>query len=324
MDRSVEQRILACLKGIATGDAIGKQTETLSREDVLRWYPDGVHGFEGSPGTPIPRYVGNRKREWRIGETTDDTERTVAVARAIRQDGDVRHSSVGRELLTCIKCVHPGLRSLWEFHQAGDPARVTDRHDGCGAAVRVAPVGILYRSDRLEQIVAAAREASVPTHGGALAIAAAAATAAAVSAAIDGASSFEIIEIAQRAAVLAERNRSGSPTATFAEAIQTISQDLHQWSELRPAEVAARYFPNGPLTIVPLAIALGTVMSSAEAAILLATNIGGDSDSVASIAGALLGARYPDTVNNEWYEVVERVNSHDLRSLAEALSGLRN
>lgn len=65
-------------------------------------------------------------------------------------------------------------------------------------------------------------------------------------------------------------------------------------------------------------------MSSAEAGILLATNIGGDSDSVASIAGAILGARYPDTVNDEWYEVVERVNSHGLRSLAEALSGLRH
>ena len=64
-------------------------------------------------------------------------------------------------------------------------------------------------------------------------------------------------------------------------------------------------------------------MQSAEAAILLATNIGGDSDSVASIAGAILGARYPDTVNDEWYEVVERVNGHDLLSLAEALSGLR-
>jgi ADP-ribosylglycohydrolase len=324
MDPSVEQRILACLKGIATGDAIGKQTEMLSREDVLRWYPDGIHGFEGPPGTPIPRYVGNKKREWRIGETTDDTERTVAVARAIRQDGDVRHTSVGRELLACVKCIHPGLRSLWEFHQAGDPARVTDRHDGCGAAVRVAPVGMLYRSHRLEQIVAAAREASVPTHGGALAIAAAAGTAAAVSAAVDGASSFEIIEIAQRAAGLAERNQSGSATATFAAAIQTVHKDLSQWSELRPAEVAARYFPNRPLTIVPLALALGTVMSSAEAAILLATNIGGDSDSVASIAGALLGARYPDTVNDEWYEIVERVNSHDLRSLAEALSGLRH
>ena len=73
-----------------------------------------------------------------------------------------------------------------------------------------------------------------------------------------------------------------------------------------------------------MALALGTVLCSAQTAVLLATNIGGDSDSVASIAGALLGARYPDTVNDEWYQVVERVNRHDLRSLAEALSGLRH
>jgi ADP-ribosylglycohydrolase len=91
------ERIVGALKGIATGDAIGKQTETLSRDAVLRWYPDEVHGFEGPPGTVIPRYVRNAKREWRIGETTDDTERTLAVARAILQDGDVRHASVGRE-----------------------------------------------------------------------------------------------------------------------------------------------------------------------------------------------------------------------------------
>lgn len=323
MDRTVKERILACLKGIATGDAVGKQTETLSPEGVLRWYPDGVRGFEGSPGTHIPRYVGNAKREWRIGETTDDTEATIAVARAILQDGDVRHASVGRELLKCKKSVHPGVKSLWEFHQAGDPARVTQRHDGCGAAIRVAPVGILYRSDRLEEIVAAAREASISTHGGALAIAAAAATAAAVSAAIDGASPLEVIGIAQRAAAQAERQQSGSADATFAEAVRTIHADLHQWSELHPEEVAARYFPEGPLTIVPLAIALGTVTESAEAAVLLATNIGGDSDSVASIAGAIVGARYPETVNDEWYAVVETVDGHDLISIAEALTRLR-
>ena len=64
-------------------------------------------------------------------------------------------------------------------------------------------------------------------------------------------------------------------------------------------------------------------MTSAEAAILLAANTGGDSDSVASIAGAILGARYPESVNDEWYAVVERVNGHDLLSLAEGLAGLR-
>lgn len=323
MDRTDRQRILACLKGIATGDAIGKQTETLSRAGVRRWYPDGVRGFEGLPGTVIPRYVGNPRREWRIGETTDDTEGTIAVARAILQDGAVRHASVGRELLRCTKSVHPGVKSLWEFHAAGDPARVTHSHDGCGAAVRVAPVGILYRSGRLEEIVAAAREASISTHGGALAIAAAAATAAAISAAIDGASRSEIVGVAERAAAQAECQRSGSADATLAAAIRTIYIDLRQRTELLPEEVAARYCPKDPLTIVPLAVTVGTVSESAEAAILLATNIGGDSDSVASIAGAILGARCPETVSDEWYAVVEMVNDHDLISLAEGLSGLR-
>ena len=317
------ERILGCLTGIATGDAIGKQTENLSREDIRRWYPHGVGGFEGPPGSPIPRYVGNRKREWRMGETTDDTERTIAVARAILQDGDVRHASVGREMLKCRKSVHPGVRSLWEFHEAGDPARVAQRHDGCGAAIRVAPVGILYRSDRLDAIVAGAREASISTHGGSLAIAAAAATAAAVSAAIDGASPLQIIGVAERAAAQAELESTGSADATFAGAVRTIHEDLHQWSEIHPAEVARRYFPGGPLTIVPLALALGTVMQSAEAAILLAANVGGDSDSVASIAGAILGARCPGTLNHEWYAVVEQVNCHDLLSLSEDLGALR-
>src|SRR5687767_1565738 len=176
----------------------------LSPDDVVRWYPEGVRGFEGPPGAVIPRYAGNRKREWRIGETTDDTERTIAVARAILQEGAVHHTAVGREFLRCSKSVHPGVRSLWEFHQAGDPARVTDRHDGCGAAIRAAPIGILYPSSRLSALIAAAREASIPTHGGPLAIAGAAAAAAAVSAAIDACPPLEIVAISERAAAQAE------------------------------------------------------------------------------------------------------------------------
>ena len=36
-------------------------------------------------------------------------------------DRRVSHVSIGREMLACTKSVHPGVRSLWEFHQAGDP-----------------------------------------------------------------------------------------------------------------------------------------------------------------------------------------------------------
>ena len=324
MNTTIADRIAGCLKGIATGDAIGKQTELLSHEDVLRWYPHGIRGFEDTPGSIIPRYIGNRKREWRIGETTDDTERTIAVARAIiGERGRVDHTSVGREMLRCTKSVHPGVKSLWEFHQAADPARMAKNHDGCGAAIRVAPVGIVYRSDRFDDLVTGAREASVSTHGGSIAIAAAAATVAAVSAAIDGCSEVDIIALAERAAAEAERHWPGERPATFARALRRVHEDLGGLSELRPCEIAARFFPDQPMTIVPLAIGLATVMHSAEDAIVLAAHVGGDSDSVASIAGGILGARYPNTVNDSWYRTVEAVNGHDLSLLARRLFHLR-
>jgi ADP-ribosylglycohydrolase len=317
------ERAIACFNGVATGDAIGKQTETLSHLDVRRWYPNGIHGFEGAPGAVIPRYVGNKKREWRIGETTDDTERTVAVARAILTEGRASHLSIGREMLACTKSVHPGVRSLWEFHAAADHARIATSHDGCGAAIRVAPVGVFHASRQLPELVAAAREASISTHGGPLAIAAAAATAAAVSAAIDGASSREVLECAEQAAALAERQWS-SDTGRFAPAIRTVHHELVRRPALSATEVAADCFPDRPLTIVPLALALATIMRSATDAILLAANVGGDSDSVASIAGGILGAMYPGTVNEGWVQIVEKVNQHQLAPLASELAGRRD
>ena len=318
-------RAVGCFKGIAVGDAVGKQTEMLGPHDVRRWYPDGVRGFEGSPGAVIPRYAGNRKREWRIGETTDDTERTVAVARAILAEGRVSHVAIGREMLPCTKCVHPGVRSLWEFHQAADPARIATEHDGCGAAIRVAPVGILLTSSALDALVEGARDASISTHGGSLAIAAAAATAAAVSAAVDGWRSDQVFERAGRAAELAERRWPGPDASPgrFTIALHDVRASLAGLPALRATDVAARCFPDRPLTIVPMALALATLMHSADEAVLLAANVGGDSDSVASIAGGVLGAMYPDTVNEAWYEVVEEVNGHELAPIARAVVELR-
>jgi ADP-ribosylglycohydrolase len=319
-------RIVGCLKGIAVGDAVGKQTETLSHADVCRWYPRGIRGFEGKPGSIIPRYKGNSKREWRIGETTDDTERTVAVARAIVADRAVSHVSIGREMLGCSKCVHPGVASLWEFHAAGVPSYVATRHDGCGAAVRVAPVGIFYTPARMTAIVKDAREASISTHGGALAIAAAAATAAAISAAIEGMTPGRVFEIAVRAAFDAERRWPAPAAASpiFAAHVRRVYDLLASLPEIRPADIVEYCFPNRPLTIVPLALALATLTRSAKDAILLAANVGGDSDSVASVAGGILGALAPGTVPSEWERVVERVNGDDLGTIAAELGALRH
>jgi ADP-ribosylglycohydrolase len=294
----------------------------LSPEDVVRWYPHGIRGFEGEPGSVIPRYRGNKKHEWRFGETTDDTERTIAVARAIIADENVSHVTIGREMLGCTKCVHPGVPSLWEFHQTADPMRMAVAHDGCGAAIRVAPVGIFYASRALHQLVRGAWEASISTHGGSLAVAAAAATAAAVSAAIDGASPQRVLELAEEAAAQAE-HQCADRVPAFAAAIRTVYDRLASFSPLTSTDIATCCFPSDPLTIVPLALGLAAVERSAERAILLATNVGGDSDSVASIAGGILGAMHPSTVNERWYETVEAVNQIRLVPIACELARLR-
>jgi ADP-ribosylglycohydrolase len=172
-----QRRVLACLKALASGDAMGKQTEMLSHSEVQYWYPEGISGFQGQPGTIIPRYKGNRKHEWRIGETTDDTEQTIAVARVLLSTRLASHTEFGRQLLKCRKSLHSGVKSLWTLHRSGDPSRIASDGDGCGAAMRVAPVGVLYSPNRIEELICVACESSVPTHGGQLAICAAAAVA---------------------------------------------------------------------------------------------------------------------------------------------------
>ena len=318
---TLNDRVAGCFKGLAIGDAIGKQSETLSRVAVQRWYPKEISGFHGEPGQVIPRYVGKRY-EWRIGETTDDTEQTIAVIRAILRDGRVSHTEIGRELLQCRKSAHPGV-SLWTFLQIGDPSRIASEGNGCGAAMRVAPVGVIYPSSDLDKLIRGSYECAIPTHGGQLAICAAAAVAGAVSAALEGRPTTEILAVAISASREAESLRSSEPGVTIAQSIELIHSDLVSRKHLIVDDVAQRYFPNSPQLIVPLAISLALVTQSVEKTVLLAANLGGDSDSVASIGGAIAGALRPETINENWFEIVRTINGESLFDLVTPLGALR-
>jgi ADP-ribosylglycohydrolase len=319
---TILERSTACLKGLVIGDAIGKQTEGLHPAQIKLWYPDGIQGFHGPPGTVIPRYRGKRY-EWQIGETTDDTEQTIAVAQALLKEGCVTHLGIGIELMACRKSNRPTL-SLGRFQQGGEPGAICFDGDGCGAAMRIAPVGIVYSYRRLSMLIEAAIQASIPTHGGSLALCAASAVAAAVSAAVDGQSPTDIVATAMIAAQGAEQYRPAASSETIAEALQRIYHELvNAQSELSARIREPDCFPDRTVVIVPLAISLAVVTRSAQETTLLAANLGGDSDSVAAIAGSIAGALRPDSVNDDWYRVVQDVNTLDMPKLARQLTGLR-
>ncbi len=318
----MRSRAVASFKALACGDAIGKQTETLSREGVLQWYPEGIRGFHGRAGDVIPRYRGNARYQWRIGETTDDTEQTIAVARCLLGAGKAEHGEIGAALLQCRKSVHPGVASIWSLHQSGDPARIAESGDGCGAGMRVAPVGMLYPTHRRSELIAGAYQASIPTHGGRLGVCAAAAVAMAVSAAIEGLTASVVLDLAVAAAREAELLPLPPSPRRMWEMIRDMYAAVTR-ERLDPDDLAQRYFPDRPETKVPLAISLALITGSAAETILLAANIGGDADSVASIGGAIAGALDPGSVDESWFEVVRSVNGHELEKLGEGLIGRR-
>jgi hypothetical protein len=88
-------------------------------------------------------------------------------------------------------------------------------------------------------------------------------------------------------------------------------------------DIAQQYCPDKTENIVPLAISLALTTESAEVTALLAANIGGDSDSVASIGGAIAGALCPERVNERWFEVVSSVNGDAILEIAVSLAAMR-
>lgn len=122
----------------------------------------------------------------------------------------------------------------------------------------------------------------------------------------------------------AESLRPSGEAFTIAAAIREIYSELAERKQLLAQELAGRYFPNRPQHIVALAIVLALLTRSAAQTALLAANIGGDSDSVASIGGAIAGALYPETVNGEWFHVVDRTNRDGIVDMATALAAVRH
>jgi ADP-ribosylglycohydrolase len=155
-----------------------------------------------------------------------------------------------------------------------------------------------------------------------MAVCAAAAVAGAVSAALDGRPVGEVLTIAIQASTGAEGLRPCAETS-IAASILGIYSDLAKRKHLVVDEIASQYFPNKPQYIVPLAISLALVTQSAQQTALLAANIGGDADSLASIGGAIAGALHPETVNEEWFEVVNAINDGELIDTAKSLAELR-
>src|SRR5579863_9383717 len=203
-----QDRARGALYGLAIGDALGMPTQMLSRDQVIdRWGPL-LTGFESAP--PDHPIAAGRP----AGAVTDDTEQAVLLGRLLLSGRvDPRELADGliaweRDMTArgSLDLLGPSTRRAIDAVLAGIPPEEAGRFgDTNGAAMRIAPVGLMVSADDLTALVDAVQRASLVTHNTSVALAGAAAVAAAVSAALDStaATAAERVAAATDAAVTA-------------------------------------------------------------------------------------------------------------------------
>jgi ADP-ribosylglycohydrolase len=302
-------RARGLIYGLALGDALGWPVEFMQLPQILAKY-----GRSGIADPPDPALY------------TDDTQMSVAVAEALieagQRDLDVLMGAVARNFIgwkrdPITPTRAPGATSIRGVNalERGAPWREAGVKDskGCGACMRVAPVGYLYQGNpgRLQSV---ARAQGTLTHRHPTADAACIGAAYLIKLALDGVDPRDYPE-----RVLAF---GGGHAREFDEAIQRTSSVL-DWPD---GEAALRYIGptrgGGWIAEEAVAMALYCVMRYPRdypAAVRLAANISGDSDSVASIAGGILGARLGTaSIPADW---VARLENRDyLTDVADRLA----
>jgi ADP-ribosylglycohydrolase len=306
-------------------------TQLMSHQEVAACF--GVlDGFRAPPaGHPIASGL-------LAGSVTDDTEQALLLSDVLLAGGGhIDSNDLARRLIAWAEQVRergsldllgPSSSAAVAALVAGGPVDEVGRAGATnGAAMRITPVGLIISSDDLDALVDLVVEASRVTHHTGVAIAGAAAVAAAVSGGIDGASVAEATTLGIRAADLGQQRGEWVAGATVARriawAIGLMDADNHERSvrdvvELVGTSLAAQ-------ESVPAAFAvLALHPDDPWRACLTAASLGGDSDTIAAMAGAIAGACHgmdgwpPDAVRT-----VQEVNQLDLDTLAEKLLALR-
>jgi poly(ADP-ribose) glycohydrolase ARH3 len=154
----MRDRFLGCLLGHAVGDALGAPFEGMPADVVFREFGPVRAIFDSPPFSPLAY--------------TDDTEMTIGVAEVLIYDGTIdpaRLAAAFERNYTPGRGYGPGAQRILDAVRAGGDwqalaATVFPGGSlGNGAAMRVAPVGLLFHRDQttlLEQ----ARLSALPTH----------------------------------------------------------------------------------------------------------------------------------------------------------------
>ena len=332
-------RAYGALAGLALGDALGMPTQAMSPEQIRAVYGtitglvDGDASQPYAPGMPA-------------GSVTDDTEQALLVASLLVRG---RGSSSGRVALDAGEFAHallawedsmiergsldllgPSTKAALERVRAGeDPLTVGGAGTTNGAAMRVTPIGIAMSTADPEAFADAVWSSCQVTHATRQGFQSAALVAAAVSMGIDAARSTTpdlrglLWKALSYVDSLPERGAwtpDPDVIAATRRAMQLVANPASSSLECLVEQVGTSV---ASAEAIPMAFAL-LARDPSPQALLDAANIGGDTDTIGAIAGAILGAALGfEVFVGRGLAQVELASHLDLPSVALELLELR-
>lgn len=323
-------RIYGALLGVAVGDAMGMPGEMWPHDRIAREI-GRIDGFLDAPDT------NEITRGRKAYEVTDDTTLTFIVASAIVQSGGTVASAIIVDRIEAWgRCgeghrsvVGPSTKRAFAEIARGVPLEEAGRYgDTNGGAMRITPVGAVQPCSDLAALLDAVWRACLPTHNTDVAISAAAAIAAAVSYAIDA--QRPRIEEATEVALVAARKAASLGFETIAPSVARkieLATSFSATGSPSPLDDIRELIGTGlpaheavPAAFAIARLANGDPLASAR----LAANLGGDTDTIGSMACAICGAlggasAFPAGLA----EKLERVNDIAFAPMASALAELR-
>ncbi|GAB3616862.1 ADP-ribosylglycohydrolase family protein [Okibacterium endophyticum] len=323
-------RALAALRGLALGDALGMPTQSMSPEQIAADYGVIDRFIAAGPNQRIA--VGMP-----AARITDDTEQAVLLGELLVESGGSIDPGVFADRLLAweqrmidagsLDLLGPSTKAALSRLHNGVPPEEAGRFGATnGAAMRIAPVGIATPAEPLHAFVDAVARASQITHNTSIGLAAAAAVGAAVSAGVAGAGMDDALETAVAAADLAERRGHWVAGGRIGPRIRWAAALLRDAPVAERASLVTDVIGTSVQAqeSVVAALALASVSSSPWQTLCDAAAYGGDSDTVAAMAGAVLGAVHgPDAWPADATAAVERLNGLELDALATGLLDLR-
>ena len=327
-------RALGAFYGLALGDALGMPTQSLNRETIKQRFGQITDLQDAGPLQPI---AANMPK----GSITDDTEQAILVGQLLVDgQGKIEPTELAQRLIDWEAVMRakgsqdllgPSTKRAIDMILAGHTPEESGRYGTTnGAAMRITPVGIAANVDDVQGFIRAVVEACQVTHNTTLGISSAAAVAAVVSAGINGVPLGDALQIGVQIAQEAERHGhwvAGGRIATRISWARTLSveSDKALLADLL-YDVIGTSVASQESVVVSFALAHQVAIGELQAfeALCMAASLGGDTDTIAAILGAMLGAcQGMECWPAALIEQIKQVNDLDLEPLVQGLLALR-